>query len=227
MQIAICDDEPAVCSKMEEYLQRFSPGINYQVFLSTKELLQATLHTFFDIIFMDIEMDTPNGYEAAVELMQREDQPLIIFVTNSGDYTIRGYGVAFRYIKKPVTYGEFFRVLELAIQRAVPKKIAFPIDGGTRLISLGEVAYFEVYGHSLKIHTKECTYTCRMTLSALLSQMDGTDFAQPHKSYLVNLGYIDYVSGKEITMLDGSIIPISAPRKNDFSTRFKRYIRGR
>ncbi len=226
MKIAICDDEPCICSKMEEYLQKFSPELNYKVFLSAKELLQDTQHTFFDIIFMDIEMNAPNGYEAAVELMQREDRPLIIFVTNSGDYTIRGYGVAFRYIKKPITYGEFCRVLEVAIKHAVPKKIAFPIGGGTRLVSLGEVAYFEIYGHSLKIHTKECTYTCRMTLSAILDQLDGTDFAQPHKSYLVNLGYIDYVSGKEITMLNGDTIPISAPRKSDFSTKFKLYIRG-
>ena len=30
---------------------------------------------------MDIEMRSPNGYDAAVSLMQNEARPLIIFVT--------------------------------------------------------------------------------------------------------------------------------------------------
>ena len=49
-------------------------------------------------------MEGMNGYQAAEELNKLPDIPLIIFITQSGAYIIRGYEVAFRYLKKPVEY---------------------------------------------------------------------------------------------------------------------------
>ena len=227
IRIAICDDELNERQQLETYIQAYSASLQYEMFSSAQNLWDASTNSFYDIIFMDIEMEAPNGYEIASRLMQQEEQPLIIFVTKSGDYTIRGYGVAFRYLPKPITYNDFCQVLALALRRAVPQKISLPIDGSTKVFSLNDVPYFEVYGHVLKIHTQDSIFTCRMSISVVAKQLEGTDFAQPHKSYLVNLGYVDFITGREITMLNGDMIPISALRKDDFLHRFKQYIRER
>lgn len=226
MRIAICDDEPAVCVQLEEYIHTYRSDLKYCSFYSAKDLLLASEENFFDIIFMDIEMDSPNGFEASISIMERADKPLIIFVTNSSDYTIRGYGVAFRYLKKPVTYSVFCNVLDLALSQAVPQKLAIPVGCSTKLLSLKEIYYFEIYGHILKVHTTETIYTCRLSISIVKDKLDGTEFAQPHKSYLVNLWHIDYLTSKEIWMTNGDRIPISSLRKDKFTELFKNFIRG-
>ena len=75
---------------------------------------------------MDIEMRSPNGYDAAVSLMQNEARPLIIFVTKSSSYTILGYGVSFRYLKKPISYDAFSAVLKLALRKWCRKNCPSP-----------------------------------------------------------------------------------------------------
>lgn len=227
VKIAICDDEINEQRQLETYIQAYNASLHYEMFLSAQKLWDASSTCFYDIIFMDIEMESPNGYEVSSWLMQQEEKPLIIFVTKSGDYTIRGYGVAFRYLKKPITYDDFCRVLSLALNRVVPQKLSLPIDGSTKIFSLNDIAYFEVYGHVLKIHMREKVFTCRMSISVIIKQLEGTDYAQPHKSYFVNLGYIDFITGKDITMLNGDVVPISALRKDEFIRRFKQYIRER
>lgn len=227
VKIAICDDEINEQRQLETYIQSYNASLHYEMFSSAQKLWDASSTCFYDIIFMDIEMESPNGYEVSSWLMQQKEKPLIIFVTKSGDYTIRGYGVAFRYLKKPITYDDFCRVLSLALNRVVPQKLSLPIDGSTKIFSLNDIAYFEVYGHVLKIHTREKVFTCRMSISLIKNQLEGTDYAQPHKSYLVNLEYIDFITGKEITMLNGDVVPISVLRKDEFLRRFKHFIRER
>ena len=121
MRIAICDDEPRELELLHSFLLRYDTTLPYTLFSSAQDLLDASSSTFFDIIFMDIEMRSPNGYDAAVSLMQNEARPLIIFVTKSSSYTILGYGVAFRYLKKPISYDAFSAVLKLTLEEVVPQ----------------------------------------------------------------------------------------------------------
>lgn len=104
MKIAICDDDILDLQSLQSMIWDYDVSLDVTVFRSASALLRAFDTMFFDIIFMDIEMEHPNGYEVAEILMQKKDKPLIIFVTNSGEYTIRGYGIAFRYIKSDCLY---------------------------------------------------------------------------------------------------------------------------
>ena len=98
MKIAICDDEPRDRALLSEYVFRIDSSLNVQQFSSASDLLQAMEKNFYEIVLMDIEMESPNGYDVASKLVQKRDKPLVIFVTKSNEYTIQGYGIAFRYI---------------------------------------------------------------------------------------------------------------------------------
>ncbi len=65
---------------------------------------------------MDIEMEAPNGFEAAVRLRAERDGPVIIFTTKTLDYAVRGYGLALRYLPKPIEYAGFAGALSLALR---------------------------------------------------------------------------------------------------------------
>ena len=138
MRIAICDDEPKELELLHSFLLRYDATLPYTLFSSAQDLLDAS-STFFDIIFMDIEMRSPNGYDAAVSLMQNEARPLIIFVTKSSSYTILGYGVAFRYLKKPISYDAFSAVLKLALAEVVPQKLPITVSGETILLAIQDI----------------------------------------------------------------------------------------
>ena len=123
MKVAICDDNFMDLRCLQDILWAYNASLMVTAYNSASELLRAFDSIFYDIVFMDIEMEKPNGYEAAEILMQRKEKPLIIFVTNSGEYTIRGYGVAFRYMPKPVSLDAVSMVMDLALEQIMPQKL--------------------------------------------------------------------------------------------------------
>ena len=59
--------------------------------------------TFFEVIFMDIEMAGMDGITLGKKLKELDDEMLLIFLTNYLEYAVRGYEAkAFRYLLKPV-----------------------------------------------------------------------------------------------------------------------------
>ena len=67
--------------------------------------------------------------DAEKKLVEMENPPLIIFVTNSGEYTYRGYEVAFRYLPKPVAYETLEDVLNDAVDKIAPQKFSITENG--------------------------------------------------------------------------------------------------
>ena len=43
-----------------------------------------------------------NGFQLAQSLIQMEKHPLVVFVTKRHEYAVQGYGIAFRYLVKPL-----------------------------------------------------------------------------------------------------------------------------
>ena len=125
MRIAICDDEHQERLNIEILVKRYAPELSVSPFSSADELLIASKTTFFPLIFLDIEMDNTNGFEAAKELMSGSAKPLIVFVTKSTEYTIRGYDVAFHYLVKPLNEEKFHEVLERALRLIIPRYFSF------------------------------------------------------------------------------------------------------
>lgn len=76
MRIAICDDEHQERLNIEILVKRYAPELSVSPFSSADELLIASKTTFFPLIFLDIEMDNTNGFEAAKELMSGSAKPV-------------------------------------------------------------------------------------------------------------------------------------------------------
>lgn len=91
MKFALCDDNPNELRQIRDYWLRYNAQANWKGFASSEELLAAFRRDYFDIVLLDIEMEGMNGYQAAEELNKLPDIPLIIFITQSGAYIIRGY----------------------------------------------------------------------------------------------------------------------------------------
>ena len=90
-----------------------------------------------------------------------------------------------------------------------------------------DIYYFEIYGHVLHIYTTHGVYPYRASLSDVISVLNGTHFAQPHKSFYVNLAYIDHLNARRLFLTTGTKIPIASLRKNEFMQAFQSFLRSK
>lgn len=225
MKIAICDDDYEDLRLISQYLTQFDSSLSATEFSTATDLLKAYQKDFYDLIFLDIELGKLNGYDAAVQLMKREEKPLIIFTTKSSKYTIQGYGIAFRYLVKPIDYDTFSKTMALALENIIPQKIVFHIDGIMRVIPIKDITYFEVSNHTAIIHTTKKAFSSRCPLSEIMSQMEGCHFAQTHQSYYVNLAFVDHVGTNKIILTTEEEVRLSRNKRNAFFKLLGEYLR--
>lgn len=122
MKIAICDDDASDLELIKEYCFRFDKEFDVETFYSGEALLAAFDNDFYDIIFLDIEMGQMNGLEVGTRLIHLPHKPIIFFTTQSLNYAVRGYGIAMRYLPKPISYDVFSGALKTAIEYVVPDR---------------------------------------------------------------------------------------------------------
>lgn len=113
----------------------------------------------YDLILMDIEMTFMDGMSAAEEIRRADPEVLIIFITNSPQYAIKGYAVqALDYILKPLSYYAFCQrmnhVREL-LGRRQKHFLTVPCAGGVQKLDASDIYYVEICDHDLLFHTKQ------------------------------------------------------------------------
>lgn len=227
MKIAICDDEAADLGLIQRYCVEYDASLPVSLFASGEELIEAFKENFYDLVFLDIELGKLSGLEVGATLRGLPDKPIIIFTTHSLNYAVRGYGIAMRYLPKPISYETFSTVMREALDHITPSKISICVSGTQMFFSVDDIVYFEVLRHQLMVHLKDQEAVClRGTLIEVIEQIPSRQFVQPHKSYYVNMEYIDRLTGQDIMMTNGDVIPVGRSKKNEFKARLREYIKG-
>ena len=225
MKIAICDDEPADLERLKIYCIQYNKNIPLELFSSGTELLSTYDTDYYDIVLLDIEMPAPDGLSVGKALSEMPHPPVIIFTTNSMNYAIQGYGIALRYLLKPIRYSDFFSVIQLALSKISSQKISVNSRGEQILIPIKDILYVEVQHHDLIIHLcNNNSLETRGSLEWIMSKLEHSTFAQPHKSYCVNLEYIDRMTRQTVTMTNGDIIPISRGKSESFQAQLNAFM---
>lgn len=223
MRVVVCDDEKY---DLEQILNALSGYGDMEVhsFTQSESLLSFAAQHDFDLAILDIEMPGMNGYDAAVKLRSLPRQPLIIFLTNSMAYTLRGYGIAFRYLMKPIDRNQLFYSLDSAVREIKANRFVFQIDGTSRVVAMDEIYYLEVFNHHIILHTIDQAFTFRSTIKEILTQLPSGYFGIPHQSYVVSFSHIKTATGMEIHLTNGTIIPMSRRKKLEFEHQFYQYL---
>lgn len=219
MRIALCDDEATELKALEQLCEQYDAAKKFEIiaFSSAAALWKAAEKKRFDVILLDIEMEKPTGFEVAQELVKHENPPIIIFATKSQAYCVRGYGIAFRYLVKPIQWDDFRDAIDAATMEIEANRLMLDVDNGKCLIPVRDILYIETYDHSTIVHTTRHSYTVRIPLSELVSRLPRRSFVSPQKSYLVNMYYILSTTPKDVTLTSGAVIPISRRKRTEFN----------
>lgn len=225
MKVAICDDNLEDANIIFHYCQICELSYEKVIFSSASQLLDAFSSVFFDLIFLDIEMEHPNGYEVGVKLSKMNPRPVIVFITNSSSYAILGYGVAFRYLCKPISLSVFRQTLMELSTYLLPKKVILSYNGKQKIISINEILYFESLSHHIIFHLKnDESFEIKDSMENMLQKFTYPNFFQIHRSFCVNLDYIDNIKSQVLTMTDRTEIPISRKKHKQLREQLAKWM---
>lgn len=201
LKIAFCDDDLEILKELgillDKYKKERDEDLTCTVFQSPLELLAAIEKGFsFDILFLDILMPGENGIETAKEIRQYDNNMKIIFLTSSPEFAVQSYTVgAYFYQLKPVWEESFFRLMDAVLGR----KLLFHLENGAVLESAG-------------------------SLDDLAGQlMQYSNFFRPHRSFLVNMEYIQNISSRSIKMVNDAEIPIPHGKCSEIKNTYMEY----
>lgn len=222
MHIAICDDNPADLQQLQQLLLSCRHRVTLRAFPSALQLYECGER--FDAVILDIEMEAPNGFEIALRMARQESHPIIIFATNSAAYAVQGYGLALRYLLKPLTEPAITEALDAVQQQLSSNRIALVLDGETRVLNVHDIRYAEVSGHRITVHTTGETIVFRGALRELLGKLPDRFFFPIHQSYTVNLLHVQSLSRDGVRLTDGTALPLSRRRQMEFADAFHKFL---
>lgn len=222
LSIAVCDDEVIECCHMAKRIQEIMEEMKIPCiirrFRSGGELLQAL--ESFDIVFLDIMMQELDGMKTAQMLRERASNKILIFVSSSRDYVFEAYDVeAFQYLLKPVNSRKLKRVLQKAVQkteRCSREFILVSKERQKKKLYLDDIYYFEIKGRIVDIHGTEGIFTYYEQIGELEEKLREKGFFRCHKSYLINLKYVDGYNRQEVILENGEKIVIAKRRYDEF-----------
>ena len=234
IKIAFCDDDMEVLHQMNGLLERYrverNEDITYAAYQSPFELLTEIEKGISpDILFLDVVMPGQNGMDVAKEIRQYDTNMKIIFLTSSPEFAVESYTVgAYFYQLKPIWAESFFRLMDSVLAECEKKKknslVVRSKDGITR-IDLRQLEYCEVLGRKLLFHLENgAVLESAGSLDDLAGQlMQYSNFFRPHRSFVVNMEYIQNISSRSIKMVDDAEIPIPHGKCSEIKNTYMEY----
>lgn len=233
LRVAICDDDWNYCEKILNLLNNNFQGMieSIEEFSDGMELLnEIKSGNTFQIIFLDKEMSGLNGIEAAerIRKIPGQKEVIIFFITAYDSEVVSVVNVRpFAYIKKPIDTNIFIEKVKDAFDflNVHEKFIVLEQKKGDIVINPVNIYYIESTGHHCYINYKEGKDEYSISAKLLFSNIQErcAMFVQVHKSFIINLKYLDRIKSDEIIMLNGDIIPIGRKYKKDALVRYRQY----
>lgn len=234
IKVAVCDDELSILNELEVLINRYrvehNQDIVYKTFQSPVELLtEIEKGMCWDVLFLDIIMPGENGIDVAKEIRQSDTNVKIVFLTSSSEYAVQSYTVnAYYYQLKPISEECFFHLMDSVVSECEKNEQSYLIlkcKNGITRINLEKLKYCEVMRRTLLFYMEDGQVFERMgSLEELSEQLNTySRFVRPHRSYLVNMEFIQNISCKTITMSDNTKIPIPHGKYSDVKDKFLEY----
>ncbi len=230
-KLAIIEDSDEDLKLLTDNLNRYKEEYKTDFAILSYKNINSFLEAYsmqFDILFIDIDLGTTsNGLDLAREIRKKDEDVVIIFVTNLSKFALKGYEVdALDYMLKPIRYTSFVSRIQKAlrvIDSRPTENILVDVSSGMRKIPLNSLLYVEVIGHSIKYHLINEVVEGKGTLKEIEKKIDNKSFSRCNYCYLVNLRYVEGVEKYEC-LINGERLQISHPRKKQFTDDLMAYL---
>ncbi len=235
-KILIADDEQPARRKIRSLLAR-EPGLGeiYEAENGRQTVQLIRMHRP-DLVFLDVQMPGMDGFEV-IEAVGVANLPAVVFVTAYDKYALAAFEVqAVDYLLKPFDQERFQQALQRGLAQAGnraagavrlqalltelganrPHAQRLLVNSGTRyfFVKTSELLYLAAEEKYVNLHTAHGAHLIRETLQNLERQLDPAKFVRVHRSYMLNLDFIQEIQPMAhgdclAVMKNGATVPIS------------------
>lgn len=215
----IIDDETPAHKALASHIAKYDDLEYSGSAFNGMEALKMLNENSYDIIFLDINMPVISG----VELMETQpNRPLTIVTTAYSDFALSAYqNDAIDYLLKPISFEKFTKAIEkaktyysgisLKKEDGVKEKmLSYRINGQVKEMLLDDIIYIESLGNYMKLFISKVNLPIIIygSLSNITAELNGVNFVQVHRSYVVNSNKIKSFTLKTLTMSNGENLPV-------------------
>ncbi len=231
MRIALVDDEPRQLDILKatltmalaqlgldaESVECFTAG---DVFLAGMEANQ------YDIIILDIYMDSLNGVDVARKIRGLDEEVVLAFCTSSNEYASQSYEVDARYyLQKPISIEKVAAMLKRFNLSKIERNRSIRLPDGSR-VPLRHIMYTEYLDHSVLFHLKgQAPHAVRASqgeIETLLLSHKG--FCVINKGCIVNFEQVQTIAPNTFFMGNGKILSIARRRFKEIEAAYKQFL---
>jgi DNA-binding LytR/AlgR family response regulator len=235
LQIAVCDDNVDELSNMAHLINLYKASKNfsceYAVFPNGFDLISnLEKGKRFDIYCLDIIMPGFTGIEVAKEIRGFDKTAPILFFTSSPEYALESYSVkAINYVLKPISKEKLFCTFDEMLEQIKAEKeedaVIVKSNEGIQKILLSNLVFAEVIGRNVLYHLRsgkviECTESFSSVCDNLMKY---GCFIKPHRSYLVNMQYVDTIKNHQIILQTLSSVPVAQGKAREVKQQYLNY----
>ena len=154
-------------------------------------------------------MNAMDGVTLAKKIRAQNEAVQIVFITGYSDYIAEGYEVsALHYLMKPVNRDKLYSVLDRALEKRQQEERCLNLESAGEMVRIPfyEIRYLDVRQNYVTVHGKQ-DYTVKRTLGDFERELDDR-FCRVGRSMIVNLRFIRRVTRLDVTLSDGSVLPL-------------------
>lgn len=207
------DDEPIALEIIELYAQKVPFLSLKNKFTNAFEALDYLKGNPVELLFLDIKMPDISGIDFLTSLTVK---PYVIFTTAYSEHAVIGFELeAVDYLLKPFSFPRFLKacnkVSDLISLQPIDNKAdyIFVKDSFDVVrINFIDILYLEATGNYVRYVLKDKEILTRITIKEAIELLPKDQFIQVHRSFIVNLSYIEKMERHQI-IISENIIPVS------------------
>lgn len=178
-----------------------------------------------DLLFLNIDMPEINGFQLLDAMKSR---PAVIFTSAFSKHALESYVYdGIDYLLKPFTFERFVKAVNKAgraltasnghNQSDTSKSRYIFVKSDYKLVKINVEDIFFVEGLKdyIKIFTRQKLILTLMSMTAIEMKLPDEDFFRIHRSYIISLNKIDFISRHRV-VIGKRFIPISLPYREKF-----------
>ncbi|MDE5697609.1 MAG: LytTR family DNA-binding domain-containing protein [Lachnospiraceae bacterium] len=216
MKIAICDDRENDRNALRALLEAYGQDFEIREYSSGSGLCgDMDYIRECGIIFLDINMDGMDGLETARQIKAECPKVYIVLVTAYVNYALDGYKVkASRFLLKDDLEQTLQECMDDILQeiRQDEQVVEYGFVEGNVRLRVDDIIYIETNKHKNVFYTQQQTFSIYKKMDELEEDLKGMGFVRMHRSFLVNMKYIEKISSYVMVLTTGKRISVPKSR---------------
>jgi DNA-binding LytR/AlgR family response regulator len=237
LKILIVEDEMLIAANIANQLETLGYEI-LGIIPRGQEAINAVKSDKPDLVLMDINLKGDiDGIEAATQMQLEGAIPIIYLTANTDEHHFKRAKATnpYAFLSKPFKKLDLKNAIELASDRILAEKNEPQNDSSKFVLNdrifvrrndimvkiiIADIQYLEADRNYCQIFTQNNTYLLVNTLKNMEDKLPTEVFQRIHRSYIVNLNYVDEVAQNHITVKN-KILPLSKELRKDLLDRLR------